>query len=87
MIKISRISLARETYVENFERVAGRVEHSEKHDGEQYQHERLDVEEYEREEEVMTTVLDQQQRQEFLGEGDARQSLVEAKGGCRGIGN
>lgn len=51
-------SPARETYVENLERVAGRVEDGEEHDWEQNQHEGLDVEEYQRKEEIMTAVLE-----------------------------
>lgn len=78
---------ARGTHVEDFQGVAGRVQHCEENDGEQDHDERLDVEEYQREEEIMTAVFDEQQRQELLRELDARQTLVESQGRRRGIGN
>jgi hypothetical protein len=63
------------------------MKHGEKHDWEQHQHERLNVEEYQREEEVVTAVLEQKHRQEFLGELDAGKALVEAKSRSCRIGN
>lgn len=71
--------MQKETYVENLKRIAGRMQHSKKHDWEKNQHEWLDVEEYQRKEQVMTAVLKKQKRQELLGKLNARKALVKAQ--------
>lgn len=72
-------------YIEELQRVAGRVKHGEQDDWEEYQDERLHVKEYQREEQIVTAVFDQQGRQELFRELDARQALVEPQRRSRGI--
>lgn len=56
------------------------MENGEKHNGEQNHDERLNVEEYQREEQVVATVFDEQKCKELLGELNSRQTLVKSKG-------
>lgn len=72
-------------YIEELQWVAGRVKHGEQDDWEEYQDERLHVKEYQREEQIVTAVFDQQGRQELFRELDARQALVEPQRRSRGI--
>lgn len=51
----------------------------EENDWEQDQNERLDVKEYQREEQIMTTVFDQEECEELLRELWPRQALVKAQ--------
>lgn len=51
----------------------------EEYNWEQDQDERLDVEEYQREKEIVTAIFEQQEGEEFLGELDTRQTLVESQ--------
>lgn len=63
------------------------MENSEQKDGQNDKDERLNVEEYEREEQIVTAVFDQQQGEKLFRELNLRQSLVETKGRCCSIGD
>lgn len=63
------------------------MQNCEEHHWEQDKDERLDVEEYQREEEIVTAVFEQQESEEFLGELDSRQALVKSQSGRRCVGD
>lgn len=74
--------LTRNTYIENLKWVTSRVQNCEQYNGEQDQNEWLYVKEYQREEEIVTTVFEQQEGKEFLGELNSRETLMKSQSWC-----
>lgn len=67
------------THIQKRQRIACRVQNGEQHNREQDQQHRTNVQENQREKQIMARIFEQQQRQEFPSKSDRRQALMETQ--------